>query len=54
MEYNPDLDVDWLATIHRSQVDLLEQIRLSNDTIERSQELLKQIDQVMGKPPLKP
>jgi len=52
MEHNPDLDT--LAAMHRGRVDLMEQIRLSQEMLERSQELLRQIDEQLAKSPLKP
>ena len=52
MEHNPDLDL--LAAMHRGQVDLMEQIRLSKETLERSQELLRRTDDLLTKSPLKP
>ena len=39
MEDHPHLDA-YLAAIHRNQADLLEQIHLSKETIEQSQEFL--------------
>jgi len=52
MEHNPDLDT--LAVLHYAQADLREQIRLSQETVERSQELLRRIDDLLAKSPLKP
>ena len=55
MEHNPNLDaLAALAALHRGQAELMEQIRLSQERVERSQELLKRIDHLLGKPPLKP
>ena len=52
MEHNPDLDT--LAVLHYAQADLREQIRLSQETVERSQELLRRVDDLLTKSPLKP
>ena len=52
MEHNPDLDT--LAVLHCAQADLREQIRLSQETVERSQELLRRIDDLLAESPLKP
>jgi hypothetical protein len=52
MEHNPDLDT--LAVLHCAQADLREQIRLGQETVERSQELLRRIDGLLAKSPLKP
>jgi hypothetical protein len=55
MEHNPNLDaLDALAALHRGQAELMEQIRLSQERVERSHELLKRIDHLLGKSPLKP
>ena len=55
MEHNPNLNaLDALAALRRGQAELMEQIRLSQERVERSQELLKRIDHLLGKPPLKP
>jgi hypothetical protein len=43
-----------LAAMHREQVHVLEQIRLSVDTIEQSRELLRQTDELLAKSPLQP
>jgi hypothetical protein len=52
MEHNPDHDT--LAVLHCAQADLREQIRLSQETVERSQELLRRVDDLLTKSPLKP
>jgi len=52
MEHNPDLDI--LAVLHCAQADLREQIRVSQETVERSQELLRRMDDLLAKSPLKP
>ena len=52
MEDNPDLDT--LAVLHCAQPDLREQIRLGQETVERSQELLRRVDDLLAKSPLKP
>ena len=52
MEDNPDLDT--LAVLHCAQANLREQIRLSQETVERSQELLRRVDDLLAKSPLKP
>lgn len=54
MEHNPDLDVDLLAVINLNQAEFWEQIRLSKGMIDQCQELLKQIDEMLAKSPLKP
>jgi hypothetical protein len=46
-----DSDHDGLAAMHRGRADLLEQIRLSKETVERSQELLRRIDDLLAKSP---
>ena len=43
-----------LAALHREQAEIMEQIRVSRETVERSQELLTRIDQQLAKSPLKP
>ena len=53
MEDNPDFDAD-LAALRRGRGDLLEQIRVSQETIERSKELIRQIDDLLARPVLKP
>jgi hypothetical protein len=53
MERNPDFDAH-LAAMHRHHVDLLEQMRLSEEAIEGSKELLRRIDDELAKSPLKP
>jgi hypothetical protein len=53
MEDQSHLDAH-LAAIHRNEADLLEQIYLSKETIEQSQELLRRIDDLLAKSPLKP
>ena len=45
--HNPDLDTWSFCTA--PQADLREQIRLSQETVERSQELLRQIDDLLAK-----
>jgi hypothetical protein len=49
-----DSDHCALAAMHRGRADLMEQIRLSSETIKQSQELLRQIDEQLAKSPLKP
>jgi hypothetical protein len=51
MEHHPDLGT--LAVLHCAQADLREQIRLSQETVERSYELLRWIDDLLAKSPLK-
>jgi hypothetical protein len=43
-----------LAALHRAQADVMELIRLSEEAIDRSKELIMQIDAVLAKSPLKP
>ena len=52
MEQNPAVDA--LAALHRGQAELIEQIRRSQETVERSQALLRRIDNLLAKSPLKP
>jgi hypothetical protein len=52
MEQNPDHGA--LAAMHRGRADLMEQIRLSAETIKQSYELLRQIDKQLAESPLKP
>jgi hypothetical protein len=52
MEHNPHLDA--LAALHRGQAELMEQVRVSQETVERSQELLRRIDDLLAKSPLRP
>jgi hypothetical protein len=55
MEHNPHLDaLAALAAIHRGQAEIMEQIRVSQERVERSQELLRQIDDLLAKSPLRP
>jgi hypothetical protein len=51
MEHNPD--VAHLVALHRGQAELMEQIRLSEETLEQSQELLRRIDEQLSKTPLR-
>ncbi len=43
-----------LDEIRRGRVDLVEQIRDSQKTIEHSQELIRRIDQLLSRAELKP
>jgi hypothetical protein len=52
MEHNPHLEA--LDALHRKQAEIREQIRVSKETVEQSQELLGRIDDMMAKSPLKP
>ena len=52
MEHKPDHDT--LTVLHCAQADLREQIRLGQETVERSQELLRRVDDLLAKSPLKP
>jgi hypothetical protein len=45
---------DHVAALLRGLEHLLEQIRISQNTIERSKELIQQIDKLLAKSPLKP
>jgi hypothetical protein len=45
---------DHVAALVRGRKHLLEQIRVSQETIERSKELTQQIDKVLAKSPVKP
>ena len=44
-----DTDADWrfIQTLRQERVQLAEQIRQSQDTIDRSRELLKKIDEIL-------
>jgi hypothetical protein len=53
MEDKPELDAH-LAALRRGRADLAEQIRMSKETIERSKELMRQIDDLLAKSLLKP
>ena len=44
---------DHVATLVRGREHLLEQIRVSQETIERSKQLIQQIDKLLAKSPLK-
>ena len=53
MEHNnPHFDA--LDALHRKQAEIREQIRVSKETVEQSQELLGRIDDLLAKSPLKP
>jgi hypothetical protein len=52
MEHNRHFEA--LDALHRKQAEIREQIRVSKETVERSQELLAQIDDLLAKSPLKP
>ena len=43
------LQKEHLDQIRRERADLAEQIRLSQQTIERSQELIRQMDEILAK-----
>jgi hypothetical protein len=45
---------DHAAALLRGREHLLEQIRVSQETIERSKELIKQIDELLARSPVKP
>ena len=47
MEHNPHFDA--LNALHRKQAEIREQIRVSQETVERSQEVLGRIDDLLAK-----
>ena len=49
-----DPEDDHLAALLRGREHLLEQIRVSQETIERSRELIRQIDELLARSPIKP
>jgi hypothetical protein len=49
MANNLKLDKEQLDQIRRSRAELVEQIRVSQQTIERSQELIRQMDEILAK-----
>jgi hypothetical protein len=53
MEDKPDFDAEF-AALRRGRADLLEQIGVSRETIERSKELIRQIDDLLARSVLKP
>jgi len=55
LEHNPHLDaLAALTTLHREQAEIMQQIRVSQETVEQSQELLRRLEQQLAKSPLKP
>jgi len=52
MEHNPYFEA--FDALHRKQAEIREQIRVSQETVERSQELLGRIDDLLAKSPLRP
>jgi hypothetical protein len=58
LEHNPHLDaldaLAALAALHRQQAEIMEQIQVIRETVERSQELLRRIDDLLAKSPLRP
>jgi hypothetical protein len=50
-EVAPDAE---LAALYRAQADVMELIRLSQEAIDRSKELITQTDAVLAKSPFKP
>jgi hypothetical protein len=52
VEHNPDFDA--LYALHHKQAEIREQIRVSKETVEQSQELLGRIDDLLAMSPLKP
>jgi hypothetical protein len=53
MPNETDLHNEHLADLRRGREDLLEQIKASQKTIERSRELIDQIDKLLAKSGLK-
>jgi hypothetical protein len=45
---------DALDAPHRKQAEIREQFRVSQETVERSEELLGRIDDLLAKSPLRP
>ena len=54
MEDKTEPQDDHVAALLRGREHVLEQIRVSQETIERSMELIRQIDELLAKSPLKP
>jgi hypothetical protein len=54
MANNLKLDKEQLDQIRRGRAELVEQIRMSQQTIERSQELIRQMDEILAKAEQKP
>jgi hypothetical protein len=52
MEHNAYFEA--LDALHRGQAEITEQIRVSQETVEQSQELLRWIDDLLAKSPLRP
>jgi len=49
-----ELDQEALAAARRARADLLEQVSLAKETIRQSKELLRQVDNLLARSPLKP
>jgi hypothetical protein len=49
-----DAEDDDLAAIRRGRDRLIEQIRISQVTIDRSKELIRQMDELLGRRGVKP
>jgi hypothetical protein len=54
MANNLKLDKEQLDQIRRGRAELVEQIRMSQQTIEHSQELIRQMDEILAKAEQKP
>ena len=52
MEHNPHFEA--FDALHPKQAEIREQIRVSKETVEQSQELLGRIDDLLAKSPLRP
>ena len=52
MEHNAYFEA--LDALHRGQAEITEQIRVSQETVEQSQGLLRCIDDLLAKSPLRP
>jgi hypothetical protein len=53
VEDAPDFNAE-LAALRRAKADVTELIRLSQENIERSKELITRVDAVLAKSPVKP
>jgi hypothetical protein len=54
MTNKTDVENDDVAAIRRGRDRLIEQIRISQGTIERSKELIRQMDELLAKRGAKP
>ena len=49
-----ELDQEALAAARRVRADLLEQVSIAKQSIRQSKELLRQVDNLLARSPLKP